>query len=213
VGVGREVRSDEGFECVSTAGALPPDPHPNPSPQGGGESLGRRGMQALRFLFSPTGRLPAKPFVIAALVLYAVGLVSLPLTGQPAFGRSGLWLFAAVQALLTWIWYALHARRLHDAGRSSGVAAAIAVLYALSVVLLVLVGAAFFTASGSAFGNANAAGALGLSLLLTIIDAVSGPHGYDASWLVVLLLLTMAYVPIILAMALTLFAATRPSVK
>jgi uncharacterized membrane protein YhaH (DUF805 family) len=169
-------------------------------------------MGPLRFLFSPAGRLPAKPFIIAALAVYAVGIVSLPLTGQPAFGRSGLWLFAAVQGVLTWIWYALHARRLHDAGRSGGLAAAIAVLYALSVVLLVLVGAAF-TASGSAFGNANAAGALGLSLLLTIIDAVSGPHGYDASWLVVVLLLAMAYVPFILAVALTLFAATRPSVK
>jgi len=170
-------------------------------------------MQALRFLFSPAGRLEPKPFIVAALAVYAVGIVSLLLTGQGAVAHGGLWLFAAVQVVLTFIWYALHARRLRDAGRSSGLAAAVAVLYALSVALLVIVVAAFFTAPGAAFGNANAAGALGLSLLLMIIDAVSGPHGYDASWLVVLLLLGMAYVPVILAAVLTLYAATRPHHK
>ena len=36
--------------------------------------------------------------------------------------RTGPWLFAAAQALLIWVWYVLHAKRLRDAGRSVGLA-------------------------------------------------------------------------------------------
>ena len=37
------------------------------------------------------------------------------------------------QALLIWMWFALHAKRLRDAGRTIGLAVGAAVLYALSV--------------------------------------------------------------------------------
>jgi uncharacterized membrane protein YhaH (DUF805 family) len=166
-------------------------------------------MRALHFLFSPSGRLQPGPFVIAALAVYAAGVSSQLLTGQDAVARGGLWLFAAVQAVLTWIWFCLHAGRLHDAGRGSGLAAGVALLYALSVVLLVIVATAFFTAEGSTPPGGSATGALGLMLLLSIFSALSGPQ--DSGAVIVALLAIMAYLPIALAVVLTPWAATRPS--
>ncbi len=75
--------------------------------------------------------------------------------------RTGLWPFVAAQAVLIWIWFALHAKRLHDAGRSTGLAAGAALLYALSVVLLLIVATAFFTTSPSAATGANPTARLG----------------------------------------------------
>src|ERR1700684_2539010 len=101
-------------------------------------------MQALRFLFSPSGRLAPQAFVIAAIAVYAAGAAAQYLTTPNILALSGLWSFAAAQAVLIWIWYALHARRLRDSGHSIGLAAGAAALYALSVVLLLILATGFF---------------------------------------------------------------------
>ncbi len=59
--------------------------------------------------------------------------------------------------------------------------------------------------------NPSANGALGLILLLYIISALAGSSQYDLGWVVVAILTLMAFVPIIAALSLTLWAATRPS--
>ena len=79
-------------------------------------------MQALRFLFSPFGRLGPQAFVIAVIVVDAAGAASQWLTVLGVAARNGLWLFALAQAVLIWVWFALHAKRLRDAGRSTGLA-------------------------------------------------------------------------------------------
>src|ERR1700733_7995182 len=104
-------------------------------------------MEALRLVFSPSGRLGPLAFAYGAIAIYAAGAASQWLTLPDVLSRAGLWPFAAVQALLIWIWFVLHARRLHDAGRPAGLAAAAALLYALAVVLLLIVGASFFATS------------------------------------------------------------------
>ena len=53
-------------------------------------------MQALRFLFSPSGLLRPRAFIVAAIVVYAVGAVSPLLTHPDMVAHGGLWLFAAV---------------------------------------------------------------------------------------------------------------------
>src|SRR5579872_6466374 len=90
-------------------------------------------MAALRFLFSPFGQLAPRPFVVAAVAVYAAGAASQLLTMPDMLRHGGLWAFGGMQALLTWIWFALHAKRLRDAGRPIGLAAGASVLYALSV--------------------------------------------------------------------------------
>ena len=167
-------------------------------------------MHALRFLFSPSGRLRRQPFVFAAAGVYAAGVASHGLTTADIIARVGLWAFVAVQVLLVWIWFALHAKRLRDAGRGVGLAAGVGLLYVLSIVLLVIVAAAFFNTAAADAVDANTASALGL-ILLVVVVALAGSAHYDVAWLLVTALTLMAFVPVIVALLFTLWAATRPS--
>ncbi|HXW39902.1 MAG TPA: hypothetical protein VEK75_01770 [Xanthobacteraceae bacterium] len=170
-------------------------------------------MQVLRFLFSPYGRLPPQVFPPAAVAVYVAGAASQWLTSPNLIDRAGLWPFVAAQIVLTWIWVALHARRLRDAGRSIDLPVAIALLYALSVALLVIVAVEFVHAASPDSLQYNGATALGLILFVSIITALLGSPQYDVAWLMVTALTAMALLPVILAVACTVWAATRPSVE
>jgi uncharacterized membrane protein YhaH (DUF805 family) len=169
-------------------------------------------MQALRFLFSPSGRLGPQAFVIAVLAVYAGGAASQLLTVPGVIARSGLWPFAAVQAVLTWIWFALHAKRLRDAGRSNGLAVGAALLYALSIVLLLIVATGFFKTPAGGLNDTNTTGALSLILLVLVVTTLAQTPGVDFGWFIVTILLVLALLPLIVAVAVTLWTATRPSV-
>jgi uncharacterized membrane protein YhaH (DUF805 family) len=167
-------------------------------------------MHALRLLLLPSGRLPRQAFAFAVILVYAAGAASHLLTSPDVIAHAGLWLFVAAQALLIWIWYALHAKRLRDAGRPAGLAAGVGLLYVLSVVLLIFVAASFFNTSGEV-ADVNAASALGLLLLASIIAAQLGSSHYDVSWLIVTVLVVMAVVPVVVAALFTCWAALQPS--
>jgi uncharacterized membrane protein YhaH (DUF805 family) len=168
-------------------------------------------MQALRLLFSPAGRLPPKPFILAAVAVYLVGAASHLLTLPEFIARNGLWLFLGAQVLLVWIWFAVHAKRLRDAGRTVGLAAGVAILYALSVALLIILAVSFYSPLADQAPDANTASALGLILLLSIIAILLGAPHYDLAWLMVAALMIITLVPPVLAAILTIWAATRPS--
>lgn len=170
---------------------------------------GPTSMHALRFFFSSSGRVPPQAFAFAAILVYAAGALSHLLTTPDVISRAGLWPFVAAQVLLIWIWYALHAKRLRDAGRPVGLAAGVALLYTLSVVLLIIIAASFFNASADQ--GSNAASALGLLLLISIFASLLGSLNYDFSWLIVTILLVMAVVPVIVAAIFTCWAALQPS--
>jgi uncharacterized membrane protein YhaH (DUF805 family) len=171
-------------------------------------------MHTPSLLFSPSGRLAPQPFIYGAVAIYLFGAASQLLTRPDLMLRGGLWLFAASQAILIWTWFALHAKRLRDAGAPTGLAAGVSLLYALSVVLLLIIGAAFFDTSAASAGlDANATSALGLILLIAIFTILSGGGAYDLTWVVVAILALLAFLPIIAALTLSLWAATRPSVE
>ncbi|MBV1699053.1 MAG: hypothetical protein KGQ47_11975 [Hyphomicrobiales bacterium] len=170
-------------------------------------------MQALRTIFSPSGRLSPQIFIVLIGLVYVAGAVSHALTVPDVIMRAGLWPFIAAQALLIWIWYVLHAKRLRDGGRAAGLAVAAAVLYTLAVALMIIVAVSFYGALSAQVPDANTASAFGLLLLVSIIAILLGAPHYDAAWLMVVVLLLLAFVPIIVAVAVTLWAATRPSVR
>lgn len=170
-------------------------------------------MQTLRTIFSPSGRLSPQTFIVLIGLVYVAGAVSHALTVPDVIMRAGLWPFIAAQALLIWIWYALHAKRLRDGGRAAGLAVAAAVLYTLAVALMIIVAVSFYGALSAQVPDANTASAFGLLLLVSIIAILLGAPHYDAAWLMVVVLLLLAFVPIIVAVAVTLWAATRPSVR
>jgi uncharacterized membrane protein YhaH (DUF805 family) len=170
-------------------------------------------MRALLFLFSPSGRSAPRAFIVAAGLVYLAGVASHLLTAPDVVARAGLWPFLAVQIALVWIWYALHAKRLRDGGQSSGLAAGVSLLYALSIALLVVVAISFYGALAGESHDANTASALGLILFVSIVAILAGSPHYDAGWLIVSTLVVLAFVPVVLAVATTAWAATRPSVE
>jgi uncharacterized membrane protein YhaH (DUF805 family) len=169
-------------------------------------------MRTLALFLSPFGRLSAFPFVFAAIVVYLAGIASQALTVPTVTTRAGPWLFAAAQALLIWIWYVLHAKRLRDAGRSVGPAIAASLLYALSIILLLILALSFYEPMAGDVRDAGAASALGLILLVTIVAMLGSSH-YDLTSLVVVILELLSFLPVILAVGVTLWAATRPGAE
>ncbi len=167
-------------------------------------------MQALHFLFSPSGRLGARPFIWAAIAVYIAGLAAQSLTSAHMLERIGLWPFGIAQALLIWIWFVLHAKRLRDAGHATSLALGASVLYALSVVLLLLIGGSFL--GKVPIDAANGSSALGLLILISIIATLLNASHYDVTWLFLAGLSIMAFLPPVVAVTVTLWAATRPSV-
>jgi uncharacterized membrane protein YhaH (DUF805 family) len=161
----------------------------------------------ISFLFSPRGRLGARLFVAAVVIVYLLGLASQALTMPDLLGRGGLRLFIAAQLLLVWIWFCLHAKRLHDAGRSGGLALGVALFYLLSVVLLLIVADGLFATFNLPLGDANAGGALWLIMVLYIVSALGGSAQYDLGFVVVAILGFMAVAPIVVALGLTVWTA------
>jgi uncharacterized membrane protein YhaH (DUF805 family) len=170
-------------------------------------------MQAVRITFSPRGRLQPQPFIYGAAAVYVAGVASHLLTAPDVLGRAGLWPFVVVQVILTWIWFTLHAQRLHDAGRTSGVAVGVCLLYVLSIVLLLIVADGFFNTSNGPMADANATSALWLIMVLYIVAALLGSTQYDLGWAVVVILTLMAFLPIVVAFVFTIWTATRPSIE
>jgi uncharacterized membrane protein YhaH (DUF805 family) len=158
---------------------------------------------------SPSGRLKPRPFIYGAGAVYLSGVASHVLTLPDVITRAWLWPFVIIQAVLVWIWYVLHARRLHDAGRSSGLAAGAAMLYVLSIVLLLIVGSGFVN---SPMSNPGAGAALNLILVLYIIANLLGSLQFDFAWALIAILTVLALLPVIVAISVTLWAVTRPSV-
>jgi len=167
-------------------------------------------MQTLRFLFSPTGRLEPRAFVFAAIVVYSLGVAAQWLTMPDILLRAGIWPFAVAQALLVWAWYVLHARRLHDAGRPVDLAAGAALLYGLSIVLLLIVTIGYFKPYAGGV-DPNATAALNIILLIMVVSALTQSASHDVGVLIVTVLMVLALLPVIVAVAVTLWAATRPS--
>jgi uncharacterized membrane protein YhaH (DUF805 family) len=168
-------------------------------------------MRAWGYSLSPNGRLKPQPFVYGAAAIYLFGTASHLLTTPAVMARGGLWPFVAVQLVLMWLWFVLHAQRLHDAGRSAGLVLGVGLLYVLSIGLLLIVADGFFDTSDSPMMDPNAAGAVELILLLYVIATLLGSMHYDFAWVVVTILTLIAFLPIVVALGFTLWTATRPS--
>ena len=149
------------------------------------------------------------PSYLLAIVVYLAGAASQFLTRPEVIIRAGLWPFRPARSLLIWIWFVLHAKRLRDGGRRYGLAAGASVLYALSVALLLILAASFYVPLAGRMPDANSASALGLILLVSIVAMLLGAPQYDLASVLVMVLLLLAFLPMIVAVAVTLWAATQ----
>ena len=164
-------------------------------------------------LLSSSGTLAPKPFVIGALAVYLASFFSQMLLGAPVTMTAGLWPFTLVQIALIWAWYALHARRLRDAGRNTGIALGIGAIYALMIVLLILVMAVLTAGEAS---NENLKAGQGLIQLFAVLFFFSMLFGEFSSFSVVgywvLGFVILMLTPVFVALVFSLWTATRPSV-
>ena len=162
-------------------------------------------MESLALFFSARGRLAPRAFAAGAAAVYGTAFLSQLLISAPVMLHAGLAPFALVQAIATWSWFCLHAKRLRDADRGIGVAVAIAVLYALAVILFLLL-VALIMPPGDAAQTASADDVRALPLLIATLTAETGIFAYVAA---AILALVVAPVPV--AIALSIWAATRPA--
>src|ERR1700692_2525541 len=168
-------------------------------------------MDMLRLLLSPAGTLPPRPFLSAAGAVYFAGLLSQWLTAPPVVARAWLWPFLIVLAVLLWSWLALHAQRLRDGRRPITLAVVAAALYAVAVALvLVPIAAALTSPPGGASADPNANSALTLILFVWVIAVLSGSPSFDWVWFGVAIVAVMALLPVVVALAVTAWTATRP---
>jgi uncharacterized membrane protein YhaH (DUF805 family) len=163
--------------------------------------------------FSPAGRISPRTFAIAVALVYVASFGSQVLLAAPVTMRAGLTPFVLVQLALLWVWFALHAKRLHDAGRGMGLAVGIGLLYALGIILLLLlvelmIGTTTHSANGGAFTGADF---LQLFVIFTLLGAFGDPNlGAFGLWLMGALALIFA--PMLIALGFSLWAATRTRV-
>jgi len=162
-------------------------------------------MESLAVFFSARGRLAPRAFAASAAVVYGAAFLSPFLISPPVMLRAGLVPFALVQAVAIWCWFCLHAKRLRDADRRIGVAVAIAVLYALAVILFLLLVALIMPFDDVAQA-ARAAAVPALPLLIATLTAETGIFAYVAA-----AILALVVAPVPMAIGFSIWAATRPA--
>jgi hypothetical protein len=92
-------------------------------------------MNLLDLLFSPKGTIKPQPFALVVIGIYALNLIAGSVLDGQFVMRAGLWPYVALQLLLTWIWFAVHKKRLADAGKGYAVAASLAFIYLVGVAI------------------------------------------------------------------------------
>jgi uncharacterized membrane protein YhaH (DUF805 family) len=171
-------------------------------------------------LVLPQGRLAPRTFAIAVIGLYVVVFCSQALLGGGVTGAFGFWPFIVAQAAIAWVWFILHAKRLHDAGRTAGHAAAIAVLYMLGMILLMLVVMLIISADpgqgangGAGGGNTGSevGGVVRLFVLLGMVALLFGNAGLGEFGYLLLGFMALVMAPIIVALIFSSWAGTRPT--
>jgi hypothetical protein len=173
-------------------------------------------MESLALFFSSSGRIAPKPFAVGAVVVYLSAFLSQFLLAAPLMARGGLVAFVALQAAITWAWYALHAKRLRDAGRGVTPAVALAILYALAVPLFLLVMAAAMTpapaVAPATTSDAPPRTIFDFILFLFILGLIFSDHGLGVFGIIILVVLMLVMIPFLIALAFSIWLATRPSV-
>jgi len=171
-------------------------------------------MDALGLFFASSGRVGKRDFALAAMALYAAVIASQMLTLQWVVLRIGVWPFAVAQAALLWLWFALHANRLRDAGRSPAPAVGVAVIDALAMIMLIVAVAFFVPAASDAAADSQTASLQNILLLyvvLYLIGAFGAATEFDLLHVVLMVLVLIACTPVLITFALSLWAGTRPS--
>ena len=160
---------------------------------------------------SSSGRLAPAPFALAVIAVYLLSFGSQVLLSPPVTGGLSVLPFVLAQALLIGAWAVLHMRRLRDAGRPTGLAVGIAVMYALEVVLLAILVWLILESTASTTDSAGRESTLlHLFVLLYFSSLLSGDPTMGALQIWVIGFVVVMALPVVIALGFSLWAATRP---
>lgn len=168
-------------------------------------------MDWLRILFSKNGTLPPKPFWFAAVGVYLAGPLSQSMLSRTMVDTASIIPFAAFSCGTLWVWYAIHAKRLSDAGRKRWPAIVIFWFLALMLLIVLSMTAIFLALETKDAEGAPASSVLGLYVLLAMFGVLFGvfdPTGF-APFIIGLFLVMLG--PAVLSIAFSIWAGTRPS--
>jgi uncharacterized membrane protein YhaH (DUF805 family) len=166
-------------------------------------------MTSRNSIFSASGRLARKPFALAITLLYVASFASQVLLAPPVMVRASVVPFAVVQAVVTWFWYVLHARRLREAGRGTGGAVAVAILYALAIVLLMLLIVPILEPSESAPDQPGLT-FIGIWLAIFLFAAFTAQAELGFLYYVTLAILLLVLTPFLLGLFFSIWTGSRP---
>jgi uncharacterized membrane protein YhaH (DUF805 family) len=169
-------------------------------------------MDLIALFTSSEGRLTRQTFWLGLLFVYAASFASQFLLTGEVTARSGLWPFAIVQAAILWSWTVVHIKRLRDAGRPAAGAIAVALLYGLSVGLVLMIalviGAGSEAVAGEqSAGHRMAAFFLVVGILTVLFNVDLGPLS-----IIFKVLVLIACLPIVISLTFSLYTGLRRSV-
>lgn len=155
-----------------------------------------------------------KPFALGVLALYVAGIAAQAVLLGDVISPFGLWPFVVVQPALIWAWLVLHIRRLRDAGEGPAVAIGIALVYFLSLGLLLML-VVFFTNSNAASGpvGENAASdAANATLLVMFLFAILFKPDFGVFTTILKGLILIALLPLAISLLFSIRTGMRRSV-
>jgi len=166
-------------------------------------------MDPIALFTASDGRLGRKPFWLALAAVYLASFASHWLLTGSVTARSGVWPFAFVQAGILWAWTVVHIKRLRDAGRPAAGAIGVAILYGLSLGLLLLLVAVFFVAGDPP--ESPAASAFGFFLLLAILGVLFSPD-FGVFTAILKMLVLIACLPVLISILFSVYTGLRRAV-
>jgi uncharacterized membrane protein YhaH (DUF805 family) len=163
---------------------------------------------------SRRGRLGRKPFAFGIVALYVAGAASPLLLSGEVMARAGLWPFIIVQASLVWAWLVLHIRRLRDAGQVPAAAIGVALIYALSLALLLML-IAFLTNPDAvgppSLGERPASDAAAGMPLVFFLLAIVLTSDFGVFTTILKGLILIAFLPAVISLLFSIRTGMRPS--
>ena len=163
-------------------------------------------MDSLALFFSAAGRIAPKRFAVGVALVYLVAFLSQLLISPRMMLHAGVLPFALIQGVAIWAWFCLHVKRLRDADRDPGLAMAIAVLYGLGMILLLLVVA--LSVPPDEMLNQSGHASSHILIVPYLIEVLSGDLGLFAHVAAGIAALIVA--PMLIALGFSVWAATRP---
>jgi hypothetical protein len=156
-------------------------------------------------------RLAPRPFAAGIVAVYVLSFLSQVLLSAPVTERVNVGAFAVAQLVLIVMWVKLHRWRLRDAGRPSGIAIGIAIIYVLEIVLLVLAVWLLLSSAGSSSGGVGPdAPILQFFVILYLLALMSGDPSLGALQVWMIGFAVVMLLPVAIAVGFSLWAATRP---